>query len=295
MKPDAASIDYIDADVAYLLGLIVAKGAFSTRSDETRILIEFPFRAARMDGFDQFSAYVEAISRQVLPRIRALLGNCVELMPAARRVSLVIALPRTHLVVRNLLLLLSVDGEGTASQVPKVVTENRELAIEFMRGYADAAATVRRSNRDQRGINRVYVDVSYHKWSLACELCWLLQDVLAVPVHSILWSHPVLRGGPSHREHQLRVYSHAFVKVGFYLGFKQKLLDAAVKENEQMGAPIAEFCDGQAKRRIRKRRRHKDAALPAKLVGKPVGHYTDVCALLGCPRANAHREKRSSM
>ena len=36
-------IDYIDADVAYLLGLITARGKISEDSDVRRIIIEFPY------------------------------------------------------------------------------------------------------------------------------------------------------------------------------------------------------------------------------------------------------------
>ena len=43
-------IDYIDADVAYLLGLITARGKISEDSDVRRIIIEFPYKSLEIEG-----------------------------------------------------------------------------------------------------------------------------------------------------------------------------------------------------------------------------------------------------
>ena len=43
-------MDYIDADVAYLLGLITARGKISENPDVRRIIIEFPYQSLEIEG-----------------------------------------------------------------------------------------------------------------------------------------------------------------------------------------------------------------------------------------------------
>ncbi len=276
--------DYIDEDVAYLLGLLVAKGTWVESPPFVHIAIDFPFRAARLAGYDQFTSYLASVNAHVLPRLRNLLGEAVRLEHSERKVTLLITLPRGHMVLRNLMMLLSGTWPQSVDWVPEAVEGDTVLAAEFIRGYADAAGTARPSNRDQAGIHRVFLDVAHNKWPLGCRLCSLLQDVLGVPVQNILWSHPVLRGGPSHREHQLRIYAHAFVEIGFYLDMKQSLLETLAAANRANRAGPPSFCDGSIRRRTHAPRRVR-RGLPPELAGRPVSHFTDVCAALGCARA----------
>ncbi len=45
--------------------------------------------------------------------------------------------------------------------VPKVIfnCHSHEIQREFIRGFADVAGNIRRSNRDQNGQHRVYIDI----------------------------------------------------------------------------------------------------------------------------------------
>ena len=43
-------VDYIDADVAYLLGLITARGRISESGETRRLIIEFPYRSLHIEG-----------------------------------------------------------------------------------------------------------------------------------------------------------------------------------------------------------------------------------------------------
>lgn len=43
-------IDYIDADVAYFLGLITARGRISDIGGVKQIVIEFPYQSLKVDG-----------------------------------------------------------------------------------------------------------------------------------------------------------------------------------------------------------------------------------------------------
>jgi len=44
------SLDYIDEDVAYFVGLITARGEISDQGGVKRISIEFPFRNLEVEG-----------------------------------------------------------------------------------------------------------------------------------------------------------------------------------------------------------------------------------------------------
>jgi hypothetical protein len=50
-------MDYMDADVAYLLGLIVARGTLTPSEQVRQLTIEFPYSSLRLHGetseFDQ--------------------------------------------------------------------------------------------------------------------------------------------------------------------------------------------------------------------------------------------------
>ncbi|MBC7289246.1 MAG: hypothetical protein H5T86_14650 [Armatimonadetes bacterium] len=54
--------DYIDEDVAYLVGLLAASGTFSTYGDTTSILIEFPFRTERTEGRDTYACLAAGVA-----------------------------------------------------------------------------------------------------------------------------------------------------------------------------------------------------------------------------------------
>lgn len=285
--------DYIDEDVAYLVGLLAASGTFSTHGDTTTILIEFPFRTEKTEGKDTYAYFVAGVAQKILPRLQKLLGPAASFHSSrGSHVAVRIQLPSEHLALRDLRMILTVRGDERPSHVPEVVKDDKALATEFVRGFADAGATVRRSNRDQNDLHRVYLDVRPHAWDLAVGLCQLLQQTLAVPVHGILWNHPNVRTpraawAPS-REHQVRVYAHAFEKVGFYLDLKNEVLGILAEENRKACAVVPAFCDGLAHSR-RKRDPHPDEAhehLPEKLRSRHFDHFTEICAVLGCPLAN---------
>jgi len=45
--------NYLDPDVAYLLGMIVGRGSFTDDDDDRRLVIEFPHSALRAKGIEK--------------------------------------------------------------------------------------------------------------------------------------------------------------------------------------------------------------------------------------------------
>ncbi len=297
-------MDYLDPDVAYLIGMIVGRGAIAEQGGQWTVVIEFPFINPQLEGYDQFAGFVTSIATHTLPRLRALLGEAVQIdvSPQRKAVHFVINLPSRHIAVRNFKRIL--DGRSDYSQfvIPSVIRDaDAEIAREFMRGFADVAGNIRRSNRDWTGLHRVYLDVLSSNWVLPVQICDLLQNKLEVPVQSIIWGHPNLRdpgaksSSPPLREHQIRIYAHDFLKVGFYIDHKQAVLKALAKENQnQRSERRSEFCPGYGELRLKKNHPAEcDERLPEFLRGKHFDAYWQICAECGCPLAQkAVRELR---
>ncbi|MEM4382259.1 MAG: hypothetical protein QXX19_08535 [Candidatus Caldarchaeum sp.] len=295
--------DYLDTDVAYLVGMIIGRGVLVDDGMRFVITIKFPFVNPELEGYDQFASFVTSIVSSVLPRLKALLGETVNLSTSPQEdVTFRAEFPSTHIVVRNLKLILEDRLDYKQFMVPKVIQESNDSEIirEFIRGFADVAGNIRRSNRDQAGVHRVYLDVLNENWKLPVQICDLLQHKLNVPVANILWGHPNLRDTKAgqaspFREHQIRIYAHHFLQVGFYIEHKQAVLELLAKENQRRGKnSVGSFCPGY-KQRQRAKVKHPlegDKRLPQQ-VRKHFDTYWQICAACGCQYAKRYiRETR---
>jgi hypothetical protein len=287
--------DYLDGDVAYLMGMVIGRGTIVEKEGRWIVAIEFPFIKPELEGYNQFAGFVTSILTRTLPRVKSLLGEAVDIsVVPEKRAQFTINLPSTHLVVRNFKQLLGEHFDYSEFTVPTVIEDaSEEIAREFVRGFADVAGNIRRANRDQLGLHRVFLDVLGSNWTLPVQMCNLLQSKLKVPVHHILWGHPNLRDPrakeptPAWREHQIRIYAHDFLKVGFYIDHKQAILETLAKENQtRREKRRSSFCCGY--RRFRRKATHpaeKDKRLPEFLRGKHFDAYWQICAECGCDLA----------
>lgn len=288
-------LDYLDEDVAYLVGMIVGRGVITEKEGRWIIEIEFPFVNPELEGYDQFSGFTTSVFTHTFPRLKSLLGEAVDVsVVPEKRVHFTINLPERHIAVRNIKQILEGRFDYSKFSVPSVIRNaTNSIAREFMRGFADVAGNIRRSNRDQSGFHRVFLDVLGSNWELPVQICALLQNKLEVPVHHILWGHPNLRDpqakkqSPAWREHQIRIYAHDFLEVGFYINHKQAVLEELAKENlSHKGQRRSNFCNGY--RRFRPKAVHpaeNDKRLPDFLRGKHFDAYWQICAECGCPLA----------
>ncbi len=294
-------VDYLDVDVAYLIGMITGRGVLV--DDRTRfvITIKFPFVNPELEGHDQFASFVTSIVSTTLPRLKALLGDTVNISTSPQEdVTFTAEFPSTHIVVRNLKMILENYLDYKEFMIPRVIRESNDTEIirEFIRGFADVAGNIRRSNRDQAGVHRVYLDVLNENWKLPVQLCDLLQHRLKVPVANILWGHPNMRDPSANkpqvspfREHQIRIYAHHFLQVGFYVEHKQAVLELLAEENKlKHKDSVGSFCPGY--RRLEKpKRKHpleKDQKLPRGVRNKHFDAYWQICAACGCQYARRY-------
>jgi len=294
--------DYLDEDVAYLIGLIIGRGTINFDKDRTTILINFPFLNPYLEGFDQFSQFVTSVATGVKKRVQDLLGNNVDIETIEEEnktpeVYLRLQFKKTSLFARDIFFILNNQRDYAQFTVPPIIVDSEpEIIKEFIRGFADVAGNIRSSNRDRSGFHRVYIDILNSNWVLPVQLCYLLQEKLDVPVDNILWGHPNLRDpnvqNPDNfgwREHQIRIYANEFLKVGFYISHKQKVLKKLSQENLSNGFKGGKKCKG-CSRRVRRRKHHhpeenNNSHLPPNLVGKHFDSYWEICAEMGCLKA----------
>lgn len=295
-------MDYLDADVAYLLGLITARGQILEQPGDYRFIIEFPGAAMTVQGvqtaFDQ-PTEIKLGLLEISNRLRNLLETDIDIPTSTESGDhiLVISFRRRNMIWRNLRLILGAASHFGSFQVPEVIRSvdtPTEYVREYLRGFADVAGNVRLANRYVDGRNRVRLDILNYKdnWQLPVQLCHLLQERLEVPVQLITWGHPNL--GRDFREHQLNIFAIPFLKIGFTFRHKQKVLEELAAQDAQ-NFPKAVYLPCPGERRISRTKpedtRESDSSrLPADLVGKHFDAYWQICRALGCPRRPAKEE-----
>jgi len=298
-----AKPDYLDTDVAYFLGLLVGRGEITPpqAGGVRRLKIEFPFKSLEVTGikksYKQRNELIVGLQPS-LSRISELTEASISTSQTEHSVVLTIESIKNSMFWRNINLLMKDKRAYYEFDIPTQIFEaDDQVKKEFLRGYADVAATARASNVDQGGRHRVYIDVLNLNWRLPVQICHLLQDHLNVPVQTIDYGHPNTRD--SHlveykqgredawaREHQLKVYCEAFAPVGFWMPHKNEILNELAEYNKEKFGHTPNFCS-PPKRLGEKKPRHpgeKSDKLPKAIRGKHYTAYWQICGDLGCPR-----------
>ena len=288
-------LDYIDPDVGYLLGMLVARGEMVATGADYRVIVHFRKALLGARGLEPVSKTeaehgIQLSLHKVADRLRELTGADDRIVDSPGHIDLVLTLTRRTIAFRDLEMLFGEAREFRSFQVPDVITRADtplEIKREFIRGFADVAGNIRPSNRDQKGRHRVRLDVLNAKgtWKTPVKICQLLQTDLGVDVPVITWGHPNMRR--NWREHQINIYADDFLAVGFHFENKQKALKELAEFNETSGLHKQSGCPGARKlmRRKKKDKREKDSErLPDPILGKHFNAYWQICRALGCPR-----------
>lgn len=290
--------DYMDRDVAYLIGLIIGRG--NLVHDQRQITLEFPHSALNVQG-RTFSADQRVSIRlgliDIRERLLELLESDILMVSNRHNEQLVIRFRRENMMWRNIKLITNNKSTYSEFRVPPIFFEPSlpvEIKLQFLKGYADVAGNIRPSNNYMGKLNRVRLDVLNYKanWQVPVELCALLQTQCGIPVHLITWGHPNL--GRGFKEHQINIFAEHFRTIGFSFDHKQKMLeelafqDAAHPEHHRQYRP----CPGPGGRIVQPHRvkpvdpQETNAAhLPIPLVGQHYDAYWQICYACGCHQA----------
>jgi hypothetical protein len=288
-----SKLDYIDADVAYLLGLITARGKISESGGVRQISIEFPYHLLEVQGIHKkFDANVSIrLGLQTIrERILELTNADVEIINRETEIVMVLRFLRNTMVWRNIQMHLNGKTSYEHFLVPEIMF-SKDVPIdwkrEYMKGFADVAGNIRLSNRYTDGTNRVRLDVLNYptNWAMSVQLCTLLEEHLGVPVQLITWGHPNM--GRDFREHQINIFTIPFAKIGFTFDHKQTILEELI-EHDQKLSPNKKYYPCTGKKGIRKRKQKSNKENNERLDERIKGHhynaYWQICKKLDCPR-----------
>lgn len=283
--------DYLDGDVAYLIGLIVARGSISNVEGARSIVIHFPYRSLEVEVRGRIRDQGEQI-RLGIEYIRDRLTNLLDVTITTTHIEgdtqLVIPFARPSMIWRNILYILNNATSHPYFTVPPAMFHPdvpRDWKREFVRGYADVAGNVRSSNNYVDGRNRVRLDVLNYpsNWEVAVQLCSLIQGQLGVPVQLITYGHPNM--GRAWKEHQLNIFVEPFLGIGFTFQHKQAILEQLAAQD---GRTNHDYHSCPGRKVIRRQKPHSpgeaDAEkLDTRLVGYHADSYWQICKRLGCP------------
>lgn len=284
--------DYIDPDVAYLLGLVVARGTLLEREGLYQVTVEFPFQHLEVQIEDQQGTHqtfnvahsVHLGLDRIRSRIQELLDGDIRINETPTSRELVVRLTRRSIAWRTLLLHLEGKTSFRTMHVPSVLFSEDvgfDIRMEFVRGFADVAGNVRRANRYADERNRVRLDILNDNWYVPVELCRLLQQYLGVPVQLITWGHPNM--GRGFREHQLNIFATPFMQIGFLFEHKQRILETLAEQDRERGGRY-NGCPGRRRLRGQKPDNpdERDPHLP-EVVRHHFDAYWQICKAIGCP------------
>ena len=292
------NLDYIDVDVAYLLGLVFARGKFLEQGDVRRLIIQFPYRNTALPTGTRSPADRETAIRlgldTIRKRIEELLESNVVVERSQHMVTLRAVFTRATIGWRDLRFLVSGRNHYTDFELPDLIYDaGRDIQVEFMRGFADASSDPNPADADQQGHHRVVLQVQFGNWRLPVQICRLLQENLGIAVSHVLWGHPNLRapkgGSGWAKETRIRIFAEDFEPIGYYFQFKQDAFRALVKKNKRHSRSTGRFCNPKAKKVSAKAKkpRHKDEddkRLPPEIKGCHFNAYFRICKRLGCKK-----------
>jgi len=291
-----ANFDYIDTDVAYLVGMIIARGSFHQDGDVRRLIIQFPYRLDSMTPVpgSEIDMDRETALRLSLDGIRNRISELLEVdlrvERKAHEVSLYAVFPRETISWRDLRFITGGKSSYHEFEVPEIIFDSdSDVQKEFLRGIADTSCEPSYADRDQSERQRIVIQVQFGNWILPVQLCKLLQEQMDVPVSNILWGHPNLRapsgGSGWAKETRIRIFAEAFEPIGFYFEYKQRIFEEMVRFNRDRGDPRPKLCNPKTKKLRERKPRHKDEgseSLTECLQGKHFNSYYKICRALGC-------------
>lgn len=234
--------DYIDEEVAYLLGMLFGRGQLIDDGNVRRLIITLDIRKRKPvmpPGFEvemDLDLENERALNYARRCVNDLLDANVDVSPIRQgKASLTAVFVKRTIAWRDLELLCSNGRDRASFVLPEFFFDlPSDYHKEFVRGFADIAVTPSFSDyvgkRDDNPVARIAFPVVHDNMRFATQLLELL-NVLGVKA-SLLEGSPRIRG--SKKEHRIRMYADHYEKIGFHFEHKQTLLTKLAQYNRKV-------------------------------------------------------------
>lgn len=287
----------MNAQMAYLIGMILGNGEIQRKNDVTTITVELPHKNLLDDEGREVSIYVKSSLTDIRNIIEPLIGHSLPISQSKRATQFSFTMPNSNYTMREILRFI---GNGVHHST---MTMNEELfnistdeKKELLRGIVDVTGYIRRSNiaYGQDGCHRVYIEVPGN-WQMVIDIANMLKD-LDIPVQTIDFGHPNFRDSKLKKynegkkyywkkEHQIKIYANEFLPIGFNIVHKQRALEKYARE-------LLRYLDKTNthqfywEKPIRKKGKpvhpmENDESIPSNIRGKHYDSWTDLAKDLG--------------
>lgn len=287
----------MNAQMAYLIGMILGNGEVQRKNENTTITIELPHKNLLDDEGRETSVYVKSSLIDIRNIIEPLVGFSLPISQTKRATRISFTMPNSSYTMREILRFIgSGVHHSTMTMNSELFTMTVEEKKEMLRGIADVTGYIRKSNIafGQEGCHRVYIEIPAN-WQMVIDIANMLKT-LDIPVQTIDFGHPNFRdselkkyneGKPYYwkKEHQLKIWANEFLPIGFNIVHKRKALEKYADE-------LLDYLDERKthqfywEKSIRRREKpihpmENDDSLPVSIRGKHYESWTDLAKDLG--------------
>ena len=287
----------MNAQMAYLLGMILGNGEIQRNQSNTTVTIEIPHKNLRDDEGLETSVYVKSSLADIRNVIEPLINERLPITQSKRVTQISFTKSNEDYTMREIMRYI---GGGVHHSTMKMNDELFDISSdekkEFLRGIADVTGYIRKSNIafGQEGMHRVYIEIPGN-WQFVIDIANMLKS-LDIPVQTIDFGHPNFRDSNLkkynegkinywQKEHQLKIFANEFLPIGFNILHKQRALENYAEE-------LLEYVDENKTHkfywekpiRIRKKPLHpmeNSERLPETIRGKHFDSWTQIAETLG--------------
>jgi len=232
----------INPDIAYLLGMIAAKGVIRRGNKETEIMIQIPHKNLEIED-ENTQQSVKASLLDIINRLKPLIGTDIAVDVSSSTIAYIkFTKDNGDYLIRTIRTYFARKTSWSNFRIPKeIIISSKDIKKEFLRGFADVTAHIRKSNVAWNNYeHRVYIEIMSN-WDMVIDIANLLKD-LDIPIQTIRWAHPNFvdtnqkyykKGITNYKEHQVKIWAEEFNQVGFNIGHKNRLLKKYSRLNNE--------------------------------------------------------------
>lgn len=232
----------LNADIAYLLGMIVGKGEIKRGVRYTEVIINIPHKNLSIEN-ENTQQSVKASLLDIINRLQPLIGADLKTDTSNNKIAtLYFSKDNEDFLIRSINSYMRNNISWRTSRIPaEIFVSSTDIKKEFLRGIADVTGHIRGSNYyyDRLKDNRVYLEIM-DNWNLTIDIANLLKT-LNITVQTIRFAHPNMvdthgndysRGVRNYKEHQIKIWAEEFEKIGFNIDHKNNLLKKYAELNK---------------------------------------------------------------